>query len=194
MRILNEGIAREANKEDKCTGRFWEGRFYSQALLDDKALAACMAYIDLNPIRAGLSKTPETSKHTTIRHRIKSACLSQAPNRLNQQPTLLFPFAGNPRQNSPAGLPMKLTDYIELVEWTGRQIRNKEKGAIAATLPPILSRLGIESDNWVFLCEHFEMPFKSVVGSALSMKRVCGQLQKRWIQGQRECERLFSSG
>jgi len=193
MRILNEGIARKANKEDKCTGRFWEGRFYSQALLDDKALAACMVYIDLNPIRADIAKTPEASKHTSIRLRIKTACESQIPNRVDQQPDLLFPFSGNPRQDNPPGIQMKLTDYIELVEWSGCQIRNMKKGAIASTLPPILNRLGIESDNWLFLCEHFEMPFKNIVGSAISIQRVCVQLQQRWVQGQRECERLFSS-
>jgi REP element-mobilizing transposase RayT len=72
MGRLNEFIARAANKEDSVKGRFWESRFKCQNLLDDAAIAACMVYVDLNPIRAALAATPEDSDFTSIQERIRA--------------------------------------------------------------------------------------------------------------------------
>jgi hypothetical protein len=71
MRCLAEPIARRGNKDDKVTGRFWEGRFRAQLLPYETALAACMAYVDLNPIRAGIAATPETSQFTSVKERFE---------------------------------------------------------------------------------------------------------------------------
>jgi len=151
MRVLNEAIARKANTEDSCTGRFWEGRFKSQALLDEPALAACMAYVDLNPIRASMAKTPETSAHTSIKKRLKKAQKTAQPNHPQQQENQLLIFAGNPKESMPKGLPFQLTDYLELVDWTGRILREDKRGAIPENTPPILNRLNIESKHWLYL-------------------------------------------
>ncbi|NDC39641.1 MAG: hypothetical protein EBZ48_16640, partial [Proteobacteria bacterium] len=69
-RCLNEHIARRANAEDECTGRFWEGRFKCQRLDMEGGVISCSVYIDLNRIRAGDAKTPETSEFTSIQDRI----------------------------------------------------------------------------------------------------------------------------
>jgi len=193
MRCLNEPIAREANREDNVTGRFWEGRYTSQALLDEKALAACMVYVDLNPIRAQLATTPEACEHTSVQRRIKKARQTQLPNAITQQPEQLLPFAGNPRNDMPAGLPFWLNDYLELVDWSGRILREDKKGAIPEQLPAILQRLQLDARNWCYLTRNFEHPFKHLVGAAHHVRSACEAIGQRWAQGISQCERLFSS-
>jgi REP element-mobilizing transposase RayT len=187
MRCANEPIARAANHEDNVSGRFWEGRFTSQALLDEKALAACMAYVDLNPIRAKMANTPEQSEHTSIQRRIKQALH-------HRQPGDLYPFVGNPRKDIPEGIPFQLTDYLELVDWTGRILREDKRGAIPDYLPAILQRLNIDTRHWIYLSKNFESPFKNLVGTANNVRAACDELGKQWTHGIRQCEQIFSSG
>lgn len=71
-RCLKENIARRANAEDECTGRFWQGRFKCQVIESPAALLSCSVYMDLNPIRAGMAKTPEASDYTSVQVRIRS--------------------------------------------------------------------------------------------------------------------------
>jgi hypothetical protein len=70
MRGVNETIARMANDEENLKGRFWEGRYKSQALLDEAALLTCMAYVDLNPIRANMTDDLIKSDFTSIQQRL----------------------------------------------------------------------------------------------------------------------------
>jgi REP element-mobilizing transposase RayT len=158
MRDLNEVVARQANKEDECTGRFWEGRFKCQALLGEAALLAAMAYVDLNPIRAKMASTPETSAHTSVFHRIEH--LKQS-----KQPAYLLPFIGNSRKNIPKGLPFELDNYLQLVEMSGRAQHPNKRGKIEDNQFPLLNRLGINEQQWINLTSNLEKRFKGPIGN-----------------------------
>ena len=191
MRLINEGIARQANKEDGCTGCFWEGRFKSQALLDEQALFVCMAYVDLNPLRAKMAKTPERSHRTSIKKHIAKAQTTRQINHPQQQEKSLMRFAGNPRQVMPEGLPCRLSNYLELVDWTGRIVRDDKRGAIDNSIPPLLSRLNISAENWLTLSTQFEGRFGRVIGTLRHLKQACAALDYRRTPGKANCKLLF---
>ncbi|MGF1756673.1 transposase [Photobacterium sagamiensis] len=179
MRELNLDIATQANKEDKCTGHFWEGRFKCQALLDEQALAAAMVYVDLNPIRAGIAKTPEKSDYTSIRARLQAL-----KNEKLTAPSL-HPFIGNPNNAIIKGIPMRLMDYIELVDWTGRQLRQGKTGYIHSSTPPILQRLNFEQQNWLKACTQFERQRALLIGSSRSIQAATVSFNRSRAQGYR---------
>jgi REP element-mobilizing transposase RayT len=185
MRCLAEPIARRGNLEDKVTGRFWEGRFRAQVLLDETAITACMAYVDLNPIRAGIAKTPETSGFTSVKERIEdrsTAAEASTPDAQDvriehgERAGWLAPIALEPprrkvrekstarRASNKGCLSMTLDQYLQLLDWTGRQLRADKTGAIPRDCAPILERLELNAESWLDFVKNFRKRFRNEAG------------------------------
>jgi len=193
MRVLNESIARQANREDHCTGRFWEDRFKSQALLDDAAILACMAYVDLNPIRAGMAETPEESDFTALQERLRafaSARQTDEPAAV-EQPTDLLPFVGGEHIDTSKGIRFTLPDYLQLVDWTGRAVRDDKRGAIPATMQPIFQRLGLNQDEWLEIVQNFGRRYRLAVGAVDKLWSFGQRLGRYWLQGVGASRRFY---
>ena len=169
MQQLNQVIARQANSEENCTGRFWEGRFKSLPLLTEESLLTAMVYADLNPIRAKIADTPEQSKHTSIKERIKprfslERALENNPDfnqhyiqRFSVKP--LAPLEGNIKHSAQNGVLLSLNDYLTLADTTSRIQRQDKPGFFSDTFLPILQRLDIEADQWLENTQKFEAIF-----------------------------------
>jgi REP-associated tyrosine transposase len=170
MRAINEPIARRANCEDDCKGRFWEGRFKSQALLDESALLRCLAYVDLNPIRAGIARTPEASMYTSVKARIDG----------RDQHLQRFADSGSVGNSV---IPMPLTDYLQLLDWTGRAMHPKKRGAIPASIPGVLSRLNLDGDGWLREMRYYGKWYYRAVGSVRALREYCSHLGQSWVKG-----------
>jgi REP element-mobilizing transposase RayT len=199
MRCLNEPIARMANAEDNVTGRFWEGRFKSQALLDQTALVSFMAYVDLNPIRATMAETPETSDYTSVQQRVVEARLEDSPEQKKQlsedlQTALgkLMPFAPASGLREDGTLPVTLEDYLELVDWTGRAIAHGKKGTIDDQLPPVLERLNTRPEGVLeFLSKPQKRVAPSVIGPVQALKDLAQEFGKKFLKGRATAALLY---
>jgi hypothetical protein len=129
-----------------------------------------MAYVDLNPIRAKIDTTPETSRHTRIKERITQSLnlannitdiiQEQALNNFSMSLKPLLNFEGNTIADKQNGILFSLSDYLELVDIIGRIIREDKRGAIPLHLPPILDRLGIDRKTWLANATSFEKVYQ----------------------------------
>jgi len=188
MKCLNEHIARQANREDQCTGRFWEGRFKSQALLDDAALLSCMAYVDLNPIRAGVTHSLTTSNFTSIQKRIaqlnshkKQAIRKPSSMQVPKQPPSLLPFTSSNTDEINV-IPFSCSDYLELLDWSGRQVSPDKVGRITEEVPSILSIQDIAKNDWLVTIKHFRRQYGSFAGSISHLREYAHQHGNSWYK------------
>ena len=213
MRCLNESIARQANKEDDCKGRFWEGRFKSQALLDETALLSCMVYVDLNPIRARTSDSLHDSEFTSIQERIRA--FSENKTYLKQpkvdavinesqqvkydtkdiiQPDQLLPFIGAAIDGSEArGIRFSPIDYFELLDWTGRAIREDKRGYIPPEIRPILQELGVQEKNWVKSVKYYGTRYYHLAGAVDKLRDMASKSKQLWFKGVGLSKQLYAA-
>ena len=190
MRFLNEFIARAANKEDGVKGRFWESRFKCQVLLDYAAIAGGMVYIDLNPIRAGLAKTPEDSDFTGIQQRIRIwKQKASSPDRESPSSSWLCPISSE--GNKLRILPMSEEEYFTLVDKSGRLLHPDKRGVMDADLAPILERIGAKPEAWLETISCFEDKFRLAAGLVDNLRKFADQLGKRWFTGMSASRSVF---
>ena len=193
MRCLNEWLARAANEEDGCTGRFWEGRFKSQALLDEVALLTAMAYVDLNPVRVGVAVAVPDSDFTSVQQRLfevaRAVDTSSTPNE-NVLPSLV-PFVGAERTDGRTDLPFNLQDYLDLVDSSGRVVRADKRGAISVDTPRLLHVLGIAPDEWLRTVTQMQSRFELFIGAPHRLRHIAEQRGWRWVCGLSAARRLY---
>ena len=217
MRTLNESIARMANKEDGVKGHFWEGRFKSQALLDEQAILSVMAYVDLNPVRAAMSETLTESDHTSIQRRLQ-AILGTQPK--SSEPELdvealhlskgaqsflegvldlptspLMDF--NPHnQNDDRGskqIQFALEDYIEFVDYLGHAIHPHKHGHIPEAIPRLMSQLNF-TDKLIEQMQQGRLlnSFGSAIGNLTHLKNRQTQRHQAFNKGNKQAKAVFA--
>ena len=161
MGHINEPMARMINREDDCTGRAWEGRFRSSALLDDPAVLRCMVYVDLNPVRAGITDIPTQAPHTSLKRRWTHP----------EDPSPLVPLSV---------LSLTLSDYAALVDWTAALGRTKSlEGTDSLPGPPV--PIEATPAHWKQAVESHRARYRAY-GHPRELAAYTARLGQRWIK------------
>ena len=211
MGTLCENISRRCNADADSSGAFWEHRFQCRCLADEAAIFICGMYVDLNQIRAGEASTPETSYHTSAFERIaglaqRAAAGSQdtAGEKQADRPdgwlceltlqegpnadlAVVTKCESGRRASDKGLLSISLEKYLELLDWTGRQVREGKRGAIPSSLAPILERLQLDASKWVDAVESFHSRCGLVVGFGEAVSAAVRRVGRKWFRGAKFC-------
>ena len=211
MRLLCQHIAVRANKEDGESGKFFQSRYRAIRLCDEAAVLACSAYVDLNPIRAAIAETIEASDFTSVQRRIESIQANAAAiidNRPQVQPDRWLapltidelrdsigslPSRGQHRCSDKGFLAMSTIDYIELLDWSARQIVTGKQGATSPDITPVLERLSLNSETWLALVKDFGQLFCQVAGRPTVIDNTRSRIRHRRFYLRRQARELLTT-
>ena len=205
MGILCENIARRANAEDDCTGRFFESRFKCRECVDEAGTLLCGLYVDLNPIKAGEAPSPETARYTSAYQRIQAqqqcphaadradgwlAELSlrdgsdQDPNKVNGSRT-------GQRASDMGVLSISWENYHQLLQWGVQEVRTGARSTLPKDLELVLDQLQVRSDTWLETVQDYEQAFCHAVGSPAELAEVAQRMGRSCLKGTPACRRAF---
>jgi len=191
MKALKEPMSRLANAEDGCKGAFWEGRFRSIPLLDEQALITCLMYVDLNPVKAGISDTLEDSDYTSIQQRLRA--LEQLSRDTSEsqvdETTCLSPVIGDKREKRHHSITISNLSYIDLIRQTAKAVVTQEQQFSHREL----ERLALSPKGWVTMATEFLHYFRSAAGGNSAFERFMDLTGRTRRQDQHGRTLLFPS-
>lgn len=203
MRLLCQKIATRANREDGEVGKFWQARFKAVRLLDEESLLACAAYVDLNPIRAALAETLEESDFTSVQRRIQALRSDHATHADHFLAPLFIDEAADSLGPCPAVvggrcsdkgfLPMRLADYLQLLDWTARQSVANKRGLTPSAAPPILKRISMNTTTWCALVGNFGHLFYHVAGKPQTVDACRSRVKQRRFHVRRRARQIMAA-
>ncbi len=205
MAILSENIARRANDEDECSGRFWGTRYRCRECTDVNSILLCGIYVDLNPIKAGEATSPQTARYTSAYQRMHSQ--SQRKNGKNRpdgwlgeltwqddtstDEAIAFSSRTGRRASDKGLIPISLEDYLKLLNWSARQLRAGQRTTIPGDLESVLDHLSINEEAWLDTLESYEDAFCHVVGSPAEIRKAAERMGRRCLKGTSAGKRIF---
>ena len=206
MGVLCENIARRANAEDDCTGRFWENRFKCRECTDQSAVLLCGIYVDLNAFRAGEADAPGRRATHRIFQRLqargmrKNAAdrpdawlgeLTLQPERKSDE-ALAYTSRSGRRASDQGILPISLDDYVQLLKWTAEQVRSGQRSTIPQDLVTVLDHMEVKHDAWLDSVEDYEQAFGHAVGRPESLVAVAQRMELKHLKGISACRNVFT--
>lgn len=188
MKSLNEPLARLANAEDGCKGHFWQSRFKCTALLDDPAVLAAMAYVDLNPLKARLADSLADSDFTSIQHRLQALAATRPAESATVLPENTAESTSSPAADKPIAAVFStlisspvtapattLQSYIAMLEAAAAEITQRN------TLSRVEHRSSqfIPAPQWLRAVQEFEHLYRRAAGSIEAIDRYITRLGRQ---------------